>query len=183
MRDDERFRDRGWRLFDFAQEILVVCPRCAGRAHVTVHPDHRACRRYALAFLIEPHRLTCPGCGHTRGWSPRPGRKGDADLYFAGGPPLAVPRLTGPDDPFFGLPLWLSRRCCGRTLWAYNAAHLDVLEGYVTARLRERHPYTGSGSLVERLPAWIKAAGNRAEVLAAIHDLRVRASEGHARER
>ncbi|MCO6004224.1 hypothetical protein NE236_04460 [Actinoallomurus purpureus] len=173
MGEGERFRDRAWRLFDFAREILVVCPRCGGRAVVAVHPDHLTCHRYAVQFLTAPHRLTCPGCGLTRDWSPRPARKGDGDLYFAGGPPLAVPRLTGPGDPYFGLPLWLRRRCCGgRTLWAYNAAHLDVLEGYVAARLRERHPNTGSGSLVERLPAWIKAAGNRDEVLAAIRTLR-----------
>jgi hypothetical protein len=170
----ERFRDTGERLWAFAREILVVCPRRGGRAVVAVHPDHRDGHRYAGGHLTAPHRLSCPGCGHTDAWTPPRARKGDRDLYFAGDPPLAVPRMTGPDDPFFGLPLWLRRRCCGRILWTYNAAHLDLLEAYVTARLRERHPYTGSGSLVEHLPAWIKAAGNRDEVLAAMRALRAR---------
>jgi hypothetical protein len=170
----ERFRDTGERLWMLAREILVVCPRCRGRSVVVVHPGHRDCLRYPGDHLMEPHRLSCPGCGHTDAWTPRRARKGDADLFFAGGPPLAVPRMTGPDDPFFGLPLWLRRRCCGRILWAYNAAHLHLLEAYVTARLRERHPSTGSGSLVEHLPAWIKAADNRDEVVAALRDLRTR---------
>ncbi|MEV5749214.1 hypothetical protein AB0L00_15475 [Actinoallomurus sp. NPDC052308] len=170
----ERFRDTGERLWMLAREILVVCPRCGGRAVVVVHPDHRDCDHGPHDKVMAPHRLSCPGCGHTDAWTPRRARKGDGDLFFAGGPPLAVPRMTGPEDPFFGLPLWLRHRCRGRVLWAYNAAHLDLLEGYVSARLRERHPYTGSGSLVEHLPAWIKAAGNRDEVLAAIHALRTR---------
>jgi hypothetical protein len=171
--DGGRFRDPASRLWRFAQEILVRCPRCDGRAVVVVHPDHRAGHRYAVSCLMAPHRLSCPGCGHTDDWSPRPARRGDGDVYFAGGAPLAVPHLTGPDDPYFGLPLWLQRRCCGgRALWAYNAAHLELLERYVAARLRERNPHTGSGSLVERLPAWIKAADNREEVLTAIRALR-----------
>jgi hypothetical protein len=87
-----------------------------------------------------------------------------------------VPRLGGPYDPYFGLPLWLRRRCCGgRTLWAYNVAHLDLLEGYVGARLRERPVPAGSQTLLERLPGWMKAAGNRDELLAAISVLRASA--------
>ncbi|GAA0344693.1 hypothetical protein NE235_32965 [Actinoallomurus spadix] len=170
----ERFRDTGARLWGLARELLVVCPHCGGRAVVLVDPGYRECPRHPGEHLMAARRLSCPGCGHTGTWRPRPWRKGDGDLFFGGGPPLAVPRMTGPEDPFFGLPLWLRRRCRGRILWAYNAAHLDLLEGYVGARLRERHPHTGSGSLVERLPAWIKAAGNREEVLAAIRDLRTR---------
>ena len=160
-----------WR---FAQEVLVRCPRCRGRAVVVIHPDHRDRHRYAIGLLMAPHRLTCPGCGDTRGWSPRPAQVDDRQVSEG----LAVPRLSGPDDPFFGLPLWLQRPCCGgRTLWAYNLAHLELLERYVRARRRERAAWTGSGSLIERLPAWVKAARNRDEILATIDALR----EAHPR--
>ncbi|PSL00070.1 hypothetical protein CLV63_102196 [Murinocardiopsis flavida] len=163
-RSDHRFRDKGWRLWDFAQEIFVRCPRCGGRAAVFVHPDHREEGRSAVLRLIAPHRLSCLGCGHTASWAPRTG---------PGGSPTYLPRLSGPDDPFFGLPLWLQRPCCGgRILWAYNTAHVDVLEQYVAARLRERHSWTGSGSLLEHLPAWMKSAGNRDDVLRALRALR-----------
>ena len=55
-------------------------------------------------------------------------------------------------------------------MWAYNVRHLDLLEAYVAAKLRERgEPVPGAPmSLVERLPAWLKAAKNRAEVLRTI---------------
>jgi hypothetical protein len=120
---------------------------------------------------MAPHRLSCPRCGHTRDWRPRPAGVGDRHLYDG----LAVPRLSGPDDPFFGLPLWLQRPCCGQqVLWAYNIAHLELLERYVRARHRERASWTGSGSMLERLPAWIKAARNRDDMLATTDALRAK---------
>lgn len=79
-----------------------------------------------------------------------------------------------PVDPYFRRPLWLQASCCGHVLWAYNARHLDLLEAYVAARLRERgrtEPLAPM-SLVERLPAWLKAAKNRSEVLKTIRRLR-----------
>jgi hypothetical protein len=166
----DRFTDPGWSLRRFAQEIHVRCPRCDGRAVVVVHPDHREGHGSAIGLLTAPHRLSCHGCGHAADWHPR--RDGGGDLYFTTGGPFRVPRLTGPEDPFFGLPLWLQRPCCGQVLWAYNTAQLDLLEQYVTARLRERSDRPGSQSLLERLPAWIKAADNRDAVLAAIRALR-----------
>jgi hypothetical protein len=50
--------------------------------------------------------------------------------------------------------------------------HLDFLEDYVAARLRERVPIPGSMSMVERLPAWLKSADHREEMLRAIAKLR-----------
>lgn len=106
-------------------------------------------------------------------WTPRRWRKGAGDPYFTTGGPFMVPRLTGPEDPYFALPLWLRRSCGGgQVLWAYNLPHLELLERYVAARQRERPPVAGSQTLVERLPAWVKAAGNRDAVLAAIRALR-----------
>lgn len=76
-----------------------------------------------------------------------------------------------PVDPFFGLPLWLQTPCCGQTLWALNVEHLDVLEGYVAARLREKKPNTAY-TMLEILPRWMKTARHRDEVLRAITRLR-----------
>lgn len=74
------------------------------------------------------------------------------------------------------LPLWLSTSVGDEELWAYNAEHLDLLEAYVSADLRERvlerrHDMT---TMVERLPPWLKAAKNREAVLAGIARLRKR---------
>ncbi|WP_336212225.1 hypothetical protein [Nonomuraea sp. LPB2021202275-12-8] len=58
-------------------------------------------------------------------------------------------------------------------LWAYNAEHLDFLERYVRAFIREREP-NRNGSLASRLPAWLKDAKNRDAVLGCCATLRVR---------
>lgn len=93
--------------------------------------------------------------------------------------PLAT--ATRPYDPYFGTPLWLATDCRGHVLWAYNTAHLDLLEAYVSAQLRERGSIPGSMSLVERLPAWIKDGRHRSEVLSGIRRLRVIAAWPPAR--
>ncbi len=56
--------------------------------------------------------------------------------------------------------------------WAYNVEHLNLLESYLRAQLRERGRWTGTMSLVERLPAWLKAAKHRDEALRTIAKLR-----------
>ena len=76
-------------------------------------------------------------------------------------------------DPFFRLPLWLRAECCGgHTLWAYNAAHLRLLEDCVAAKLRERSTIRTGMTLVAKLPAWLKAARNRKEILRTIAAVR-----------
>jgi hypothetical protein len=152
----ERFRDPGsvWMSF-LGEEILVRCPGCQGLAMVVFHPEHDAdgpVSRHAFA----PHRLVCPACGVTREWSGR-----------------QITRHDDARDPYFGLPLWLQASCAGgNLLWAYGLRHLDLLEDYISARLRERGFPPGSMSMVERLPAWLKSGRNRDEVLRTIHHLR-----------
>ncbi|MBO9555970.1 hypothetical protein [Cellulomonas sp.] len=80
-------------------------------------------------------------------------------------------RDSGPDVPRFrGLDLWLQTPCEGHVLWAYDEAHLDYLERYVAAGLREQEP--GNASVASRLPAWIKASKNRDSVGRALSRLR-----------
>ena len=95
----------------------------------------------------EPLKLTCTHCGMNR----------DGD---------GQGKLT----------LWLAADCCGHTLIANNTAHLDFLEGFVGATLRERAPDAALGwsnrALMSRLPAWLKSAANRDEILKTIRKLR-----------
>jgi hypothetical protein len=156
--DPQRFRDPRNRLGRFADEILVRCPVCDGQASVipdpTIAGDPGQSRFH--------RRLSCLRCGHTDTWTaPRDGNA------------RTTPALSGPDDPYFRLPLWLRANCCGdHVLWAYNTEHLDLLEAYLVARLRERGDVPGSMSMVERLPAWLKSAKHRDEALRTIRRLR-----------
>ncbi|MFO0987988.1 MAG: hypothetical protein U1F37_11585 [Alphaproteobacteria bacterium] len=139
----------------FLDEVLVVCPRCAGPA-VSKRRDPAA--RDTLA----PRRLVCRRCGHLQESRP---------------PAIAGLARLGHDD-YFRLPLWLATPCCGELLWAFNARHLAALEAYAAADLRERRRDPAQGwsnrSMASRLPKWVKAAKNRAEVGRGIARLRAK---------
>ncbi|MGA4989461.1 hypothetical protein [Nonomuraea bangladeshensis] len=114
------------------------------------------CPRCDGCALVLARRLCCGECGYV---DDEPGGS-------------AV--VGGPVDPFFRRPVWLQASCRGHVLWAYNVRHLDLLESYVAAKLRERGDVVAGApaSLVERLPTWLKTAKNRAEVLRTIARLR-----------
>jgi hypothetical protein len=100
--------------------------------------------------------LSCLNCAYTAVWQP------SAASYWG-----------GPFDPFFGRPLWLQASCCGgKTLWAFNREHLDLIDDYVRARLRERGHDRAHMSMLEKLPTWIKSAKNRDEIARTIQRLR-----------
>jgi len=150
-------------IFAFGAEFLVVCPRCAQRAWVR---DRGPAAEPRVA-------LTCPNCGLSQFWEPsQPG------VLTATNPkryPAGVVAMGATVDWYFHLPLWLQIPCCGETLWAYNAAHLDFLENYVCATLREhtRGPLGWSNqALANRLPRWVKDAHNREDILKCVQKLR-----------
>jgi hypothetical protein len=152
----DRFRDPLVWVERFADKVLVRCPACGECAIVLDHlgaPEYQASR--GDRGLAARRRLRCHACGRSK------------DSF----PSERV--LGGPVDPYFRLPLWLQADCCGKLLWAYNAEHLDLLESYVAARLRERRATPGSMSMVARLPAWLKSAKHRDEILRAIRRLRL----------
>jgi hypothetical protein len=82
--------------------------------------------------------------------------------------PVAVPEALV--DSCFGLPLWLHTPCAGHTLWAFNARHLAYLKQFLQAELRERRG-TANASVISRLPAWMKDAKHRDQVLRAVERL------------
>ncbi|MFC8583717.1 hypothetical protein ACFUGD_03985 [Streptomyces sp. NPDC057217] len=147
-----RFTDPGFKVRVFADEVLVRCPVCGDCALVLASLG--GCEhRWVKGRQHTRRRLRC-GCGYTK------------DEF------QDSRALGGPVDPCFRLPLWLTADCRGRQFWAYNLAHLDLLEGYIGAGLRERSAVPGSMSLVERLPAWMKSAKHREELLRTIRRLR-----------
>jgi len=87
--------------------------------------------------------------------------------------PLKLQALRIRDDamgcePVFGLSLALAEPVMpGKSVWAYNPAHLAELKVYVAAQLRERRQ-AGNASYFSRLPAWLKSARNRGKVMRAI---------------
>lgn len=161
-----RFHDQQVTIWSFVldtDEVLVRCPRCDARAKVVTRPGSVPTR----SALHSPRRLICAGCGHVIDqaggmWNVRFGHE----------------RVGTVHDPFFQCRLWLQADCCGHVLWAYNLRHLDYLRSYVAADLRERSrcdPETGwhrRMTMAAKLPAWLKSAKNRADVMRGIDRLR-----------
>ena len=147
-----RFYDPGDTLSQFSASALVRCPRCERIAHFERRPctvvDARG-RRYPQT------RVICRSCGLCR---------------INTGPS----RCCRP-------PLWLQTETRHGQLWAYDLRHLDLIRRFVAADLRERAPWYETGrkmTLVGRLPAWIKSAKNRDEVLRAVDRLRTSVTSG-----
>lgn len=155
---NKRFLDTGTKIYDFYEEFLVVCPKCEKLAKVIIDEAEfeKLPTRKLLKFRSQyfgPRKLICLSCVHRDFW------KGNQIV-------------TGTSvDWYFRLPLWLQISCCGETLWAYNLSHLEMLEDYVSAKLRERTK-KGRSSFLSKLPNWLKSAKNRDEILKAIGKLR-----------
>ncbi|MEE4418081.1 hypothetical protein [Streptomyces bugieae] len=165
-----RHLDRGRWLAQFAGRILVVCPRCGGRALVVPRPGLEA-PRFFSELMFMPRRLVCAACGATDEWQ--------AEVQGAA---LVGAALGGTEDPFFRRPLWLQTRCVGHILWAYNEEHIDELAAYVSAVLRQ-HRASPTMAMIPRLPVWMKRADNRPEVLVGLGRLRALAERSAAGER
>lgn len=148
-----RFTDAKLTLASFLDEILVACPRCAGRARVTPEPG-------SDGAMFAPRRLVCASCGLARATKAKK---------------VALGARGTPRDAYFGEPLWLRASWGRKTLWAYNLRHLAYLEEFVRAELRAHsrtNPACSNCSLVSRLPKWMKDGGNREPILAMIAELK-----------
>ena len=153
----ERFRDRMVTVHGFVDDILVRCPRCGSCAKV-IPLGGSDCVHHR-------RRLSCLECGYHQD------RKAHGTAVFDNG------KVDPVRDPFFRQPLWLQAGCCGgNRLWAYNREHVDFLAAFVGARLRDRAPEPMAGQprqpMITKLPAWLKSAKHRDEILRQIDRLR-----------
>ncbi len=92
------------------------------------------------------------------------------------------PRPDVPADVWFGHEQLLHVPCCGHTLVAFNERHLDSLESFFRAKLRERRRDPKDGwrnkFLASRPPKWLQSAKNRDAVLRGVGELRWRLRTG-----
>lgn len=71
-------------------------------------------------------------------------------------------------DPFFGYRLLLTTETRNGLIFVYNIEQLHCLKDYISANLRERTYHNTNKTYFNRLPAWIKSARNRKEILKAL---------------
>ena len=71
-------------------------------------------------------------------------------------------------DPYFGYRLYLTTAARNGLIFAYNPEQLSCLKAYISADLRQRTYLNANKAYFSRLPAWVKSARNRKEILKAI---------------
>lgn len=136
--------------------IVRLTPRCDRCGRPVAHDAGGRTRRHGADLSV---RVRCPACRHV---SRFPAHAAD------------IPYREG-HDPWFNLPLALAEPVGVHLIWAYNAAHVDVLAEWLGATLRERVARPGSMTMMARLPRWMKAASARPRVVAALAKMRERA--------
>ncbi|MFK7049991.1 hypothetical protein FLACOL_00123 [Flavobacterium columnare] len=74
--------------------------------------------------------------------------------------------IEGVRDPFYNCSLWYQQEFKQNVFWALNNDHINYLERYIVADLRERNSkWNGGQTLVARLPKFVKEAKNRDKLL------------------
>lgn len=146
-----RFLDTQDSLYSFGKELLVECPHCKKCANV----------KFDISARPPIRTYVCAHCGHS-------------DRRTVN----SLPAYTYAKDWNKRLGLWLQTPCSGHVLWALNERHLEFLELYVAAELRERRQRQEHGwsnqSLASRLPRWLTSAKNRDEALRGLQRLKDR---------
>jgi hypothetical protein len=144
MPQQNRFQDENLILSSFYQEVLVVCSSCAKKAMATVN------------FETKTATLFCINCGYNK--------KVSTELYKNA-------FLHTAANQYFQAELWLSAHFKNEVFWALNYSHLDYLERYISATLREHKDRTHF-TLLEKLPKFYQEAKNRDGLLKIITKLK-----------
>lgn len=144
MNQPNRFQDENLILSDFYDEVLVVCPACAKKAMAKSN------------FETRKVRLFCVNCGYNKEVSTALNQTASIQM---------------PANVFFDAALWLQTTFKNELFYANNEKHLDYLERYISASLREHKDRTHF-TLLEKLPKFYHEAKNREGLLKIIAKLK-----------
>lgn len=144
MNEPSRFNDQNKTLSDFSDEVWVVCPACSGKAIARTD------------YQLNKAKLFCVQCGYNKEQSTEIAKN------------ITV---NQPAHLFFDAEFWLQARFKNETFMAYNGRHLEYLEQYISAKLRE-HKDRSHFTLLEKLPKFYHKAQNREALLKIIAKLK-----------
>lgn len=141
------FQDQNKRLSDFQKEVVVVCPKCEKKALATVDYDTRTAK------------LFCTHCGYHK--------QETTEIMVLGMKARKIEHAAS----YFDAEPWFIYPFKNEIFWAYNEAHLEYLENYISAKLRE-HKDRSHFTLLEKLPKFYHEAKNREPLLKIIEKLK-----------
>jgi uncharacterized Zn finger protein (UPF0148 family) len=144
MTQSKRFQDENLILSNFYKEVWVLCPSCAKKAMTNVN------------FETKTARLFCIHCGYNK----------ETTTAF-----VKNATIETAANQYFQAELWLKTPFKNEIFWAYNDKHLEYLESYISATLREHKDRTHF-TLLEKLPKFYHEAKNREGLLKIIAKLK-----------
>lgn len=147
---ESRFTDQHFRLSDFQNEVYLHCPQCNRKAVANTRSES------------ELARLICADCGFCK--------EERMLVYYAEGKTLVVRQAA---HAYFEAALWYAAPFKNEIFWAYNSEHLDYLESYISAKIRE-HKDREHFTLLEKLPKFYHEAKNREALLKLIARLKAK---------
>jgi rRNA maturation protein Nop10 len=161
----ERFINENKMLFRFTDLVLVKCPECSDVAKIVIPERIDDSEEYGDLWNSLKRRILCTNCGYMKETKAKRGPFSDWKYEYqeANISEEAI-------DWFFGLPLYLQAPFKGNTFWAFNYEHLNYLERYIRAELRDPAPYYLS--VESTLPKWIKLSKNREDLLKIISKMK-----------
>lgn len=136
-----------------AVSLTTWHPRCQKCGGDRFDLSHASVTRHSSKIMVRAH---CQGCGETNQFE----GKG------------AGQEVRERHDRWFGLPLVLQASYGSKLIWAYNTHHVDLLQEWLEADLRERSLSPHCMTMMARLPKWMKASHARPKVLRALRKLR-----------
>ena len=143
MNKQNRFQDENLRLSNFHHEVWVVCPSCAKKAMAKVNLETKTAR------------LFCLHCGYNKETSIT----------------INIATIEMAAHQYFQAEIWLKAPFKNDVFWGYNDKHLEYLERYISATLRE-HKDRSHFTLLEKLPKFYHDAKNRDGLLKIIAKLK-----------
>lgn len=104
----------------------------------------------------EAIKLKCPVCNEVKDFKPK--IEEVVFEFHADG--------NSQTERWFNTELWYQKEIGSNVFWAYNLDHIDYLLRFIQANLRERNSkMNGGGTMVARLPMFVKEAKNRDKLL------------------
>ena len=191
-----RATDPGGRLASFGKVSWVHCPECDKAAksdtngitcahcgYMTIQDREPSSDKWAR---LSSSKQVCSHCRTPLEQLTRPtGRMVDGkrvvrvrctNCHESEDYPALPGSNPAPYKPSRRMPLYLVTQVAGETLWVENLVHLEALEDWLGAKVRERGPQPGL-TMMAKLPRWMKASTNRAKVLRGLAQLRERAEQ------
>ena len=144
MDTNNRFQDENLLLSNFYNEVIVECGVCTKKAVAILNQQNNTARMF------------CNNCGYNK----------EHSMLLNETTKLHMPAHT-----FFKAQLWLTMAFKNDFFYAYNYNHLNYLERYISATLRE-HKDRSHFTLLEKLPKFYHEGKNRSELLKIIAKLK-----------